>query len=392
LFVDPHQIFTVTSFESQYVSRQLNLNLVRMRGYVMRSKYVLVLCVLLIGVSTRLPVTAQTTSQNQHDVGFVRFAHVAIDVPAIDIYQIDGLQPLVSKLEYGKFTDFIALPTTSRGYIARTAGSETSTDPLFRLQWGVTANKSELVLAAGSNAQKSFLLEPITLLRSNTQGKARVRVVNAAWGGTPLTLKTNQDVLAQSLAYAAVADADIKPDTYDFDISTDAGQSVGSEKQVMLEADKVYTMVITGSSQGQPPIQLMTVVSDQETTRVKFINQNGAPADIYLKGSDKALATGLGTNATSEFITIPSGAATFIIRNVGSAATERELGALMTQLRPGRDVIISLVGGNPPKLEITEEILTVPGPVAGTHAATSAAPQQSGSAAAATSEAPTPAK
>jgi len=320
----------------------------------------LLLILAMAGFSLTLPAAAQTASTE--DVGFVRFAHTAVDVPAIDIYQADGQQPLVSNLAYGSVTDFMALPTTGKGYVARAAGSGATSEPLFKLDWGVKSNKSELILAAGSSQQKAFVLEPLTLLRTDTKGQARVRVINTVWGGTPFTVKTNQGaVLGQSLAYLKIADMDMAPGTYDFTVTTDAGQNVVSQNGVKLDADKVYTMIITGSADGQTPVKLLVVVSDQDTTRVKIINNGGKPVDVYLKGNDQPLAAGLAANATMDFVGVPSGAATFVIRDAGSAPSDQERGALETQLRPGRDVTLTLTdAGNAPKLEVTSEVLTVP--------------------------------
>ncbi|MCC7446114.1 MAG: DUF4397 domain-containing protein [Anaerolineae bacterium] len=356
----------------------------------MRFRLVLPLFLVLaiVGLSITWRASAQTS--DTEDVGFVRFAHVAVDVPAIDIYQADGSQPLVSNLAYGSVTDFMALPTTGKGYVVRAAGSGASSDPLFQLDWGVKSNKSELILAAGLSKQKAFVLEPLTLLRNDTKGQARVRVINTVWGGTPYTVKTNQGaVLGQSLAYLKIADMDMTPGTYDFSVTTDAGQNVVSQNGLKLDADKVYTLLITGSTDGQPPVKLLVVTSDQDTTRVKIVNSGGKPVDIYLKGNDQPIAAGLAANANMDFVAVPSGAATLVIRDAGSAPGDKERGALETQLRPGRDVTLTLTDtGDAPKLEVTSEVLTVPAsPNATTNTGSAGARATAGATAAATSAA-----
>ncbi len=331
-------------------------------------------CALLLLSVLVAPVAAQTTPEG--DVGFTRFAHTAVDVPPLDIYLGNNPQPVVTNLKYGDVTDFIALSTKLSGYTARAAGSAANSEPLFKLDWGVKANKSEMITAAGLGSRKAFVLEPLTLVRNDTKGKARVRVFNTVWGGPALNVTTTQGTaFGQNLEYLKVSnDADVAPGTYDFEVKDGTGKTVASTPGVNLEADKVYVMLLMGGAEGNPAVKLMPVVSDEEKTRVQFVNGSGGPVDVYIKGQDKPIALGLANGASSELSALPSGAVTFVTRNGGSALTDQELAFIATQLRPGRDTVITLTKtGGAVQMVVTSDLLT---PMTNNAAATAQATMQ----------------
>ena len=320
----------------------------------------LALCSLALAALLTLPVGAQTTATD--NVGFIRFAHTAVDVPPIDIYGDNNTTPLVTNLMYGDVTDFIALPVTFSGFVARAAGSAADSQPLFSLQWGVKANESEMITAAGLSSHKAFLLEPLTLVRTNTQGKARVRIFDTVWGGSFLSVGTTQGTaFSSNQKYLnASDDKDVDPGSYDFQVTDSTGKVVATASAVNLEADKIYVMLITGSADGSTPIKLVPVVSDEDMTRVQIINQSGSSIDVYDKGQTQPFAAALGNGATSDFMSLPSGATTFVVRNAGSSSTDRELASLAVQLRPEHETVITVTSsGSALQMAITSDTLTM---------------------------------
>ncbi len=316
--------------------------------------------VVLAGLGVLSPIAAQ--SPQIENYGFVRFVHTAIDVPTLDIYVGDnGKTQVASNLAYGQATDFVTLPSSVQGYTARAAGSGPDGDVLFRLNRRVKANQSEIIAAAGLNSKRAFVLESFVMVRDNTRGKARVRTYNTVWGGPYLTVRDNRgEVFGQDLQYLSVSgDQSVEPGTYDFEIRSGSGKTVATETGVKLESDKVYAMIIVGGMDSNPPIQFVILVSDQETTRVRIVNKGGSPADVYVKGSTKPLITGLTAGSSSDFVTVPSGAATFILRAADSPASSPEVAFVAAQLRPGRDVTITVNGsGVATQMGITEDRLS----------------------------------
>ncbi|MCC7449912.1 MAG: DUF4397 domain-containing protein [Anaerolineae bacterium] len=316
--------------------------------------------VVLAGLGMLSPTAAQSPQIESY--GFVRFVHTAIDMPALDIYVGEGGKSQVaSNLAYGQATDFVTLPSSVQGYTVRAAGSGVDGEVLFRLNRRVKANQSEIIAAAGLNSKRAFVLESFVMVRDNTRGKARVRIYNTVWGGPYLTVRDSRDnVFGQDLQYLSISgDQDIEPGMYDFEIRSGSGKTVLAAPGMKLEADKVYAMIIVGGMDGNPPIQFVTLVSDQETTRVRLVNKGDAPADIYVKGSTSPLIMGLAAGASSDFVTIPSGATTFILRTANSAANSPEVAFVAAQLRPGRDVTITVNGsGVATQMGVTEDRLS----------------------------------
>jgi hypothetical protein len=312
---------------------------------------------MLFGIGLLNPAVAQTSPGD--NFGFIRFIHAAIDVAPLDIYTGDtGQTLLVSNLAYGQATDFMALPSTTQGFVARAAGTGVDGDMLFKLNRRVKANQSEIIAAAGLGSQRAFVLEPLVLVRDATRGKARIRVFNLVWGGPYLTVKDSRGMtLGQDLQYLSSAgDTDVDPGTYDFEIRSGGGAIVTTETNVTLEADKIYALMILGGMDGTPPIHFVILVADQETTRVRIVNKSNATADVYIKGDDRPFVAGLAPDASTDLIPVPSGATTFILRVAGSAPNSTEIAFVAPQLRPGRDVTISINGaGVATQMGVTED-------------------------------------
>lgn len=317
-------------------------------------------CVLLVATSLVLPSAAQPIKDN---VGFVRFVHTAIDQGPIDIYVGANPKPVATNLKYGDVTDFVTLPVTTSGYVARAAGSPADSKPLFSLNWGLRTNESQMITAAGLNSRKAFLMEPIILVRNKTNGKARVRIFDTVWGGSNLNVSATQGLnFSTNQHYLSVSDsADIAPGAYDFQVKDGSGKVVGSLSGATLEADKVYMLLIVGGTTGTPPITLLPVMSDEEKTRVQFVNQTGSAVDVYIKGETKPFAANLGANATTDLMALPTGSVTFVVRKAGSSVTDKELAYIATQLYPGRDLVITVgASGGLVQMAITSYALTPP--------------------------------
>jgi len=304
-----------------------------------------------------LPATAQTTRDN---VGFTRFAHTAVDVGPIDIYIGANTKPFVTNLKYGDVTDFISLPDTLSGYIARAAGSSADSPPLFKLAWGVKANKSEMITAAGLNSHKAFLLEPMTLVRNNTKGKARVRVYDTVWGGALLNVDTTQGMnFSQNQQYLnPSSDKDVAPGVYDFEVKDGTGKVLSTAPGIKLEADKVYVMLIIGGAAGNPPIKLLPIVNDEEVTRIQFVNKSDKAVDVYIKGDIKPLVVELATGSSTPLTILPSASVTFVVRTAGSTVLDKELAFVATQMFPGRDLVMTINSSGGVQISVTSNALT----------------------------------
>jgi hypothetical protein len=89
---------------------------------------------------------------------------------------------------------------------------------------------------------------------------------------------------------------------------------------------------------------------------VQFVNERTDTVDIHLRPGDELIAGGLEAGATSEWITIPSTAATFIAYAPGTGPTGQEIASLASQLRPGRDITVVFRADG--TVDVSEETLT----------------------------------
>jgi len=338
----------------------------------------LLIALIAVGIA---PATAQTAQPSAVDAGFTRFAHLSADAPAVDIYIGNVATPVATNLKFGDVTDYVALPTTLSGYTARAAGSPANSSPVARLDWGVKSNNSNIIIVVGLQETASVSVEPITVVRTDTKGKARVRVISVVSGGPNLSVANKQGVqFSQNQKFLDVAAyKDVEPGTYSFSVSDGTGKSYTSA-DIAIGANEITELFVAGRTQSG--VKLVPVVSKVDFTNVKIANQAADAFDVYLKGTDQPFTAALGAGQSGTSQSIPSGAVTFVVRKAGGTVKDQELAALPIQLRPYRDTTITITAGanGTPQIAVSNDTLTLafaPGisvaPAAGTARATSAA-------------------
>ena len=319
---------------------------------------VALIAVLFASLAT-LPAAAQQP-QDTDSVSFVWFANVGADAPAVDIYFGDSTTPVVTNLALGEVSPMFVFPSNQRGFMLREAGSAADSAPIFTADWGLSPNQSYLILATGLVSKQAFILEPVTIVRTPTQGKAKLRIINTVSGDSTLNVADSAGTaLGTSLPYLGVADVDVDAGTSDLTVQNAAGETVATQN-AEFEADSIYVALITADAAGTSTASVNVIEIPQETTRVKVINNADAAFDILLNRSEgqEAFAMNLASGASSDFVEIPSGAATFLIKSVGSGAEGQELAAAPVQLRPGRDVTLTIQGsGSQIEFVVTSDVL-----------------------------------
>lgn len=293
-------------------------------------------------------------------VAFAVFAHTGADTGPVDIY-IDSLSatPVVTNLAFGEATDVFAIPGGAQVISIRPNDSPADSDPLTTLSWDFTGNSTWVVAVVGLQSNLSFLAEPVTIIRTPLNGLSRVRVVNFVADAASLGVTADEDAgnsLATSLAWAGIHDADVEPGTYSLSLTGSDGAAIGDATSYTFEADTTYTLLLTGSATGTPAIDVLTVELPQDETRVRFVNERSDTVDIHVRPENGLLSGGLAAGATSEWVTLPSQASTFIAYAPGTGPTGQELAALPTQLRPGRDVTVVFTANG--SVVVREETLT----------------------------------
>ncbi len=299
-------------------------------------------------------------------VAFIRFAHVSADAPAVDIYIREmGDAPLIVNLDYGMVTDYILLPEGSYSVITSAPGTGIDGDVVATINWDVARNTSWLISVVGLVSNVSMSVEPISLLRNDlADDVSRVRLVNFISGAEPLTIASDAgDDFGQGLGWMGVFDTEVVPGTYNLSVTAPDGTALAENAAVDLAGGQLSTLLILGSADGSREVEVIPFASTADIARVQIINNSGEAMDIFLRPGDEQVATSLEADATSEWISVPSGSVTFVAYAPGTGPTGQELAAWIGELNPARDVTITF-GANG-ATEQTDMQFTTPGDDAG---------------------------
>lgn len=291
-------------------------------------------------------------------VGFVRFVHTSTDTGPLDIYaQNLGDVPLVGNLQFGQFTPFIYLPSGTYTFDARAAGAGVESEVTTSLSWDLSPDTSWLIASVGRLDNLTFLLEPVSLLRSDINGNARIRVVNWIPNIEQITVASDQgETFGEGLGWIGIHDADVAPGTYNLGLTSGDGQPLAAPAPYELAADTLTALVVAGDRDNDPAPRIIPIVSAQDVARVRFVSNRPDAVDIHVRPGNNRIVENLAPGTTTDYLPLQSGAITFVAYAPGTGPGGRELAALIDQLRPARDVTVTLNADN--TIAITEVVFT----------------------------------
>lgn len=282
-------------------------------------------------------------------VGYVRFAHVSADAPAVDIYVPELSETaVVSDLEFGEVTDFIYVPQGNFTYVARTAGSDADSAPVASVQWDVPQDTSWLVVVAGLMSNLSVQVEPVSLLRDDiAENASRVRLINYISGAPALTIASNTgESFGAGLGWVGIFDGEFTPGTYNLTVTSEDGTALLTDTTVDLAPHALTTLLVLGSADGSRPAEIVAFDSPADMSRVQFVNNGTAAVDIFVRPGDEQIVSNLAPGATSEWVLLSSGSVTFVTYVPGTGPTGQELGAWIGAVKPNRDLVITFMADN----------------------------------------------
>ncbi len=261
------------------------------------------------------------------NVAYIRVLNTVADIDSpIDI-TLDGFGVMVNNLHYGEFSGLIPVPSGSLNFNG--------------LGWDFPANSTWVVMNVGLDETVSIALEPISVLRNDLQGKARVRVVQAISGTDYLTVSSADGTdFGSALGWLGIRDIDLEPGDYTLRADKPDGAAFVPDTDFTFEANQNYTIFIIGGKTGTPAPQFVSLISPQDVTRVQFTNNNAAAVDVHYRPGNSKIVDALAPGATSDWIEIPSGAVTFISYVPGTGPTGQEQAALYESLKSGRDISV----------------------------------------------------
>lgn len=286
-------------------------------------------------------VNAPTDLDPTSSLTSVYFAHTAADVGPVDIYMTERPDtPVVANLGFGEVTEEVMLPSTAT-FAARMAGDAADSPPLAQLDFDLGGNTTWVISVVGLASNASVLLEPLSVVRTDYNDMARVRVMNLVATGDTYTVTSDSDInFGTELEFHSTADNDIEPGTHNLTLTDADGNTVGESQSYTFDANTTTTLLIVGGADGTP-VQVIPITSERYTNRVQFVNNGTDPVDVFTRPGGSAIVSNLAGGATSEWVDVPSGAVTFITYAPGTGPTGQELAALPIQLAPWRDVVVT---------------------------------------------------
>ena len=219
----------------------------------------------LIGATSPAASAAPTASASPAAAqdGWVRIAHLSPEAPAMDMYLYPFGDPadliVLRDVRYGEVSAYQALSPGEYTVAMRGFGAPESSKPALTTSFMVSSNAAYTVAALGPDPGLR-----VEVLRDQTtapEGKALVRVFQAALSEPHVTVTYGTDVLARQLAFgAATAYTALSPGDQTVRFSA-AGKY--ATMSVRLAADTIHTIVVLDSSSGLEVDALTDAVGSQ---------------------------------------------------------------------------------------------------------------------------------
>jgi len=258
-------------------------------------------------------------------VAYIRVLNTLADSAAPLNVSLNGFGEIVTGLAYGEFTGLIPIPAGVQGF--------------NELSWDFPANSTWVVAGVGLEENLSVLLEPISILRNELGGKARVRVMQAISGAERFNVTSVEGMsFGSGLGWLQFHDADVEPGSYILYADMGGNGLVIPETEFTFEANQNYTIFLIGGKDGAPAPQFVALISPQDVTRVRFTNNRAAAVDVHSRPGNNKIIEALAPGVTSDWIGIASGAVAFIAYDVGTGPSGQEKASVSEHLRSGRDL------------------------------------------------------
>ena len=190
----------------------------------------------------------------------VRVVHAVPGTTAIDVVADNA--PVASAVSYGAVTPYKELPASVDNFAIRGAGQEGST-PLAENSESVTRGHHYTLIAfPGKDGERASLQVVTDNFAEPTNGKARVRIIQAAADVEAL------DVNARNVKEALFDDVDFKettsyeevnPSTTTLELRSADGERVLARSVVKLESGKSYTVIVAGKTSGAPALDAIVI-------------------------------------------------------------------------------------------------------------------------------------
>jgi Domain of unknown function (DUF4397) len=187
-------------------------------------------------------------------VGYVRLAHLAPDCIMVDVYivsQTGAIPPkIIPSVDYGRVSDYMALPSGAYAVALRDAGAPATEEPELATQLTVEGGRAYTVAALGKRADLGarVLNDDLSMPAA---GKARVRIVQAAAQTPFLSVSvTTGAPIAEQVAYASSTGyRDVDSGRFTVKVQQQGGAKA-TTLNVSLDGGSVYSLFILDRETG----------------------------------------------------------------------------------------------------------------------------------------------
>jgi hypothetical protein len=213
--------------------------------------------------ATSPAASAATTSAAATQDGWVRIAHLSPDAPAMDMYLYPFGNPrdliVLRDVSYGDVSAYQTLSPGEYTVAMRGFGAPSSSKPALTTSFMVSSRTAYTVAALGPDP--GLRVEVLRDQMTAPEGKALVRVFQAALKQPQVTVSYGPDVLARQLAFgAATSYIAVSPGDQ---MVRFAATGADATMPVKLAADTIHTIVVLDDSSGLKIDALTDAVGSQ---------------------------------------------------------------------------------------------------------------------------------
>jgi hypothetical protein len=197
---------------------------------------------------------------NQRDQALVRVVHAVPGAAAIDVLA-DNAQ-VAAAVPYGSVTPYKEVKADADNFAIRASGQDSSA-PLAENSEAITSgNHYTLIAFPGKGDERATLQVVSDNLTLPSEGKARVRVIQAAADVDAVDVKTRNadEALFDDVDFKETTSyAEVSPSEASLEVRSADGKRLLAKPVMQLEAGKSYTVVVAGRATGSPKINAMVI-------------------------------------------------------------------------------------------------------------------------------------
>lgn len=187
----------------------------------------------------------------------VRVAHFSPDTAGVDVW-VDGKRAL-QNVGYNTVSHYVSLPAGDHAFALRPFGAPESSKPVVAADADLAVDAAYTIAGVGLNKEIRGQIF-VDDLGAPPAGNAKVRVIDAVVGATPIDVELADGATFGDVDFAEASDYEsVEPGTYAVTVRSSAdGDAVLEVPSVRVGAGIIYSFAVIGGA--GKPLQLVPVV------------------------------------------------------------------------------------------------------------------------------------